>query len=94
MTTTIKLETYTKEKLTKLDIAEKGKSFDTIVNQLITFYEKNNKHQKKREKEYDEQMKEYKKSLKVYQQQQVKYNQEQKTWDNLLKWAKSKGFKG
>ena len=47
METTIKVTRETKERLSNLDISGKGKSFDMIVNDLITSYEKISKKQKK-----------------------------------------------
>lgn len=72
MVTTIKVSNETKKRLSLLDIARKGKSFDIIINDLATFYE-----------EYD---KKYKKEWK-------KYFQQRNVWDDLLEWAKTKGFK-
>jgi len=62
-----------------LDLVEKGKTFDMIMNDLITFYQKFNKKY----------IKDYKKWEKDYK----KYDKEKEVWDKLFKWAKSKGFK-
>ena len=73
MATTIKITKETKERLESIDIAHKGKSFDMIVNDLVTYYEE---------------------SKKKYEKEIKKYTKNREVWDNLLKWAKSKGFKG
>ena len=78
--------------------AEKGKTFDMIVNELISHYQKIQKDYKKdyttwkkgnvawkkRDNEYDLLLDNHKKNLK----------NNQKVYKDLLKWAKSKGFKG
>ena len=47
MATTIKVEKETKERLLNLDLTEKGKSFNIIINELISSYKNNNKEHKK-----------------------------------------------
>ena len=100
MVTTIKIKNETKEKLKKLDLAEKGKSFDMLVNDLITFYQQMNKKYKKNSKVWEKSFKEYQRKVRVHEQQMEDYNKDMKkykkeqiVWDKLLKWAKSKGFK-
>ena len=96
--TTIKITEDTKNRLSKLDISQKGKSFDILINELVSIYEKNTdkykrdyedweKHHEKNKKAYEDWEKRNKKS-------NEKYENEKQTWDNLLKWAKLKGFKG
>ena len=58
MATTIKLELETKERMLKLDLAEKGKSFNVILTELIYFYEKNSRYHQKAVKEHEKQLKE------------------------------------
>ena len=86
MITTIKLDNNTKERLLKLDIAEKGKSFDIIINELITNYNKG-------KKEYEKSMNDWKETINNYKRENEKWLKEKDTWDRLLAWAKSKGFK-
>ena len=86
MTTTIKLSNETKERLEKLDLSEKGKTFDTILNDLMTYYEN-------RKKQYDKDYKEWKKSFVKHKKAYDRYEKEKEMWDSLLKWAKKQGFK-
>lgn len=94
MATTIKIEKETRKKLLSLDLAEKGKSFNIILNELISYYEKNNKDYKKTIKDYNKQMQEYKKFMEIHKKEMQKVESEKDMWKRLLKWAKSKGFKG
>ena len=94
MITTIKITKETKKRILGLDLTTKDKSFDMIINELITSYEghkskyeKNYKKWKKDSEEHSKQMEEYKRNTK-------KYAEEKETWERLLKWAKLKGFKG
>ena len=41
MITTIKIAEETKKRLLSLDLADKGKTFDMIVNELISSYQNN-----------------------------------------------------
>ncbi len=91
--TTIKLSEDTKNRLSKLDIAKKGKSFDIIINDLITNYEKNSKKYKKDYEDWKNLHEKSKGAWEIWGENQEKYNKEKQTWDDLLKWAKSKGFK-
>jgi|WetSurMetagenome_2_1015567.scaffolds.fasta_scaffold988391_2 hypothetical protein len=93
MATTIKIDPEIKNRLLKLDIAEKGKSFNTLITELILSYEKNNKDQQKRDKEYDKRLLEHKKAMELYYKQVQESEKEKEMWAKLLKWAKSKGFK-
>lgn len=79
MITTIKISEDTKKRLSSLDLAEKGKTFDMIVNELVTNYKNVNKKYEKDYKKWEKEMKEYEKT--------------KNTWKKLLNWAKSKGFK-
>ncbi len=93
MATTIKLAEETKKRLESLDIAEKGKTFDMLVNDLITHYRENKKKYQKGYKEWEKGMKNYDLQMKKYKQDSKEFEKEQKIWKKLLKWAKSKGFK-
>ena len=87
MTTTIKIAEETKDRLMSLELAGKGKTFDMLVNDLITFYQSSNK-------KYNKDYKKWEKSMKGYQQEYGVYKNQKDTWEKLLKWAKSQGFKG
>ncbi|MBS3078872.1 hypothetical protein J4218_02010 [Candidatus Pacearchaeota archaeon] len=96
--TTIKISEDTKNRLLKLNISEKGKSFDILINELISIYERDTKRY---QKDYEDWKKNHEKNKKAYEEWEKKnkeykekYSKEKQTWDNLLKWAKSKGFKG
>lgn len=96
--TTVKLADSTKKRLLDTDLAEKGKSFDMIINDLITSYQRNTKQYKKDydnwkkgRKRYEEEHDKWKKKTKKYDD---KYNKEKEMWERLLKWAQSQGFKG
>jgi len=84
--TTIKLADETKKRILALDLAEKGKSFDVIINELITGYNKTSEKYKKDYKKWEEDYKKWEEEIKKYEKGKI-------TWDKLLKWAKSKGFK-
>lgn len=92
METTIKISKETKERILSLDLAEKGKSFDMIVNDIITFYQKSNKRYSKDYKKWEQSFKEHKKEMIKYQKEVNKYKNNEYTWKKLLSWAKSKGF--
>lgn len=85
--TTIKLATETKDRLTSLDIAEKGKTYDMMVNDLITTYQKFTKG-------YRKDVSKWKKEMKAYEKEKGEYDKEKLMWKRLLAWAKKKGFKG
>ena len=87
METTIKVSKKTKERLLALDLSEKGKSFDMVVNDLITFYEKD---RAKYKKDYVA----WEKSFKKHQKAVSTSEKEDKMWERLLVWAKNQGFKG
>lgn len=87
MDTTIKVQEETKKRLLSLNLSEKGKTFDMIVNELITSYQKTSK-------EYKEDYKKWKEGMKEHEKRVADYNKEKAMWDRLLKWAKSQGFKG
>jgi len=87
MISTIKVTNETKDRLVALDLAQKNKTYDVLVNELITCYENTNK-------KYNKDYKDWKKSNKDYRKYLKDYKQEKDQWDKLLKWAKSKGFKG
>ena len=86
MTTTIKISKETRERLAALDLTEKGKSFDIVVNELITFYTRVHKGRQKDVREWRKSFSNYKKEVKEYEEKKAE-------WEKLLKWAKSKGFK-
>jgi len=94
MDTTIKVQEETKKRLLSLDLSEKGKTFDMIVNELITSYQKTSKEYKEDYKKWKEDMKEYETKKKEHAKLVDNYNKEKAMWDRLLKWAKSQGFKG
>ncbi|MBU0907192.1 MAG: hypothetical protein KKD18_04330 [Nanoarchaeota archaeon] len=101
MTTTIKLMKETKKRLDSLSIAEKGRTYDMIINDLITYYNKSKKDYAKNLKKWEEsmkvherQVKEQDKRTKIYNESMKKYHGEREMWKRLFKWAKSKGFKG
>ena len=93
MITTIKIAEETKDRLMSLDLSEKGKTFDMLVNDLITFYQKSNKKYIKDYKKWENSIKLYQKNVGDYDKKSKEYNKQKETWLNLLKWAKSKGFK-
>ena len=100
MVTTIKISEATRERILSLDLAGKGKTFDMIVNDLITFYIKINKQYVKEHKKYEsttksfeKQQHEYEQYLRAYKQKEHIYKKEKQTRKKLLKWAKSQGFK-
>jgi hypothetical protein len=93
METTIKVSKETKERILSLDLAEKGKTFDMIVNDLISYY----KHTKK---DYSKNLKKWKKSFDDHEEFMVKYGEDyqsyeksKETLEKLFSWAKTKGFK-
>lgn len=94
MVTTIKIEQETKDRLLGLDLAEKGKSFNTIVNELISSYKKKNKEYENAMKIHKRQAKEHQEHVKTYNKQVQSYEKRKEEWERLLSWAKSKGFKG
>jgi len=101
MATTIKIEKETRERLLNLDLTEKGKSFNIIINELISSYKNNNKEHKKRIKDHNKRTREWEKVMEVHKKGMEAYKKEMQTakekkemWKRLLKWAKSKGFKG
>jgi len=100
MVTTTKISEETKERLLSLDLAEKGKTFDMIVNDLITYYVQVRKNYLKDLKKYEVASKtwekhqhRYARDLHAYEQKEHVYKKEKQTREKLLKWAKSQGFK-
>ena len=98
--TTIKITDKTKERLLKLEIAGKGKSFDAIINDLISNYDISNKKYKKDYKEwkksvdnYKTQSSEWSKEMEKHKKEMDDYEKDKAKWDRLWKWAKSQGFK-
>jgi len=87
METTVKVQQETKKRLLRLDICEKGKTFDMIINDLISNYQHTYK-------DYKKNVSDWKKSMEEHGKRVENYNKEKVMWDRLLKWAKSKGFKG
>jgi len=85
METTIKISKETRGRILSLDLAEKGKSFDTIVNELIGSYQKS-------KAKYAKDYKKWEQSLKVHGEEMEKYKKQREVWDKLLLWAKTKGF--
>jgi len=93
METTIKLTKETKQRILGLDLAEKGKTFNMIVNDLVTSYEKTTKQYKKDYSEWKKKNKEWVKQNEKYKEDYTKFQQRKEIFDKLLRWAKSKGFK-
>jgi len=118
METTLKVKIETKDRILSLDLSDKSKTFDMIINDLVTFYQKNTKDFKKDYKEYKKDYEKWKKSFvrnekdydkwkkrwnKSFERSEKdwanhrkelgKYNKRKQTFEKLLKWAKSKGFK-
>ncbi len=100
MVTTIKISEETRERLLSLDLAEKGKTFDMVVNDLITFYRETKKKYSNAHKKYEtsskaweKQQHRYGRDLRAYEQKKHLYEKEKQTREKLLKWAKSQGFK-
>lgn len=93
METTIKISQETKKRILSLDLAEKGKSFDMIVNEIITIYQKSRKKYSKDYKNWEQAFKTNQKAMIKYQKEVQKYKNEKETWKKLLSWARSKGFK-
>ena len=93
METTIKVSKETKERILSLDISEKGKTFEMIINELISYYQKIKKNYDKDYKTWKSRDKDYNKHFDNYKEDVKKYRDEKDTWDKLLKWAKTKGFK-
>lgn len=93
MITTIKLQKETQERLLSLDLATKGKSFDILVNDLITFYEERTKRHEKAMSKWEDSMRKYEEEVVDYERQKAVFQQELRNLKNLVAWAKSKGFK-
>jgi len=100
MVTTIKISEETKKRLLTLDLAGKGKTFDMVVNDLITYYVQVRKNYSKDHKKYDLAIKSWEKSqhkyaqdLHAYEQKEQVHKKEKQIREKLLKWAKSQGFK-
>ena len=93
MNTTIKISQETKKRLLGLDLTTKGKTFDMVINDILTFYEKSGREWKKSFAEYRKSTEEYEKNTALHKEALITYEKEKKMWDALLKWAKSKGFK-
>ncbi len=93
METTIKVTKETKERILGLDLSEKGKTFDMIINDLITSYRGTSQKYKKDYKKWGKGMQVHKENLKDYEEKKKKYDKEKKLMQNLIRWAKSKGFK-
>lgn len=69
-----------------LDLAEKGKTFDMTVNDLITFYQRYTK-------QYTQAHKKWEKGFKGWEKEFKQYESDKEVWNKLLKWAKLQGFK-
>lgn len=85
----MKISKETKERLDSLDLAGKGKTYDMILNDLLTFYEKARKSYTRDRKDWKRAMEEYRRNVEAYNKTRESYE----VWENLLKWARSKGFK-
>ena len=73
METTIKVTKGTKERITSLDLSEKGKTYDLMINELITYY---TNHQVK-----------YAKHYKNWEKYTEKWEKETQEWaKNIDKW--------
>ena len=93
MNTTVKISQETKKRLLGLDLTAKGKTFDMVINDLLTFYEKSGREWKKSFAEYRKSLKDYEKNAALHKEALGTYKKEKKMWDALLEWAKSKGFR-
>ncbi|MAG02487.1 hypothetical protein CMI42_04060 [Candidatus Pacearchaeota archaeon] len=108
METTIKVSKETKDRILSLRIADKSKTFDMIINELVSYY-KNHEGKYKKDygnwqktmdkynkgrTEYEKEYTEYKKDKVRHKKRQEEYERERKVWRKLLKWAKGQGFKG
>jgi len=94
MSTTIKVSEETKERMKNLDLAGKGKSYDMMINDLITSYEQKHKNHAKSMKQWKRDMAAYEKNVEAYKKRIAKFDKEEESWKRLMKWAKTKGFKG
>jgi len=92
METTIKISKETKKRILSLDLAEKGKSFDMIVNELVSSYQKSKVKYINDYKKWEQSFKIYEKEMIKHQESVKKYKKEEKVWEKLLLWAKTKGF--
>lgn len=100
MITTIKIDSETKERLLQLPFAQKGKSFNTILIELIQYFEAHSSEYEERVKKhqeamqvYDKQSKEYDLLVKKHKEDMDEYHKNNHVWVKLLAWAKTQGFK-
>lgn len=94
MITTIKITKETRERLLSLEISEKDKTFDMIINDLITYYKTNQKDYKKDYANWKKDYSKYREDYSKYKKEVKETEEDKQMWKNLLKWAKSQGFKG
>lgn len=97
----MKVTKETKKRITALGLATKGKTFDIIINELVSYYEKHEKKYSKDYKEWEKNNKawetgheDWKKRTAEHKKELKEYAKRMKTWNHLIKWARSKGFKG
>jgi uncharacterized membrane protein len=93
MDTTIKVTNETKKRINQLSLSEKNKTYDAIINELITYHQKNEKQYKKEHKNWQKHNKKYLNDYKKHEKEMIKHEKEKAVWDKLLIWAKTKGFK-
>ena len=94
MATTIKVTEETKKRLLELDLAGKGKTFDMMINDLVTNYEKKNKDWNKDYSAWKKNNKTWVEGQKKWQKVFDQSKKEKKRWDSLMKWAEKNGFEG
>ena len=92
--TTIKITKETKKRLSNLDLSGKNKTFDVIVNELVTYYQKHQKGYKKDHQEWRKALDRSEKEWNEWRKNKGKSNNQIKEYRKLIIWAKSKGFKG
>jgi soluble cytochrome b562 len=101
METTIKVSKETKDRILSLGIADKTKTFDMIINELVSNHQHYEKKYRNDVRAWEKSMRDYEKSNDKWKKDMVKHERETKeyekgkdVWVKLLKWAKSQGFKG
>lgn len=94
MQTTIKVTKETRNRLSQLDLSDKNKTFDAIINELMTFYQKSQKKYVKDYKNWERAFKRSEEDWKRHERELTNYEKNKEQFNKLLKWAKSKGFKG
>lgn len=91
--TTIKVTQETKKRLMSLDLSEKNKTFDIMINELTTHYQKHQKNYKKDHQDWKKAFEKSQKEWTTYQGRKTTWKKDQEQLTKLFRWAKSKGFK-